>query len=38
MSQDQDELRKELLKQAITAPTDWERGEALRRHGPIRRG
>jgi len=36
MSQDQDELRKELLKQAITAPTDRERGEALRRHGPIR--
>lgn len=36
MSQDQDELRKDLLKQAMTAPTDRERSEVLRRHGPIR--
>lgn len=36
MSQDQDELRKELLKQAMTSPTDRERSEAIRRHGPIR--
>ena len=36
MSQDQDELRKELLKEAMIAPTDRERSEALLRHGPIR--
>lgn len=35
MSQEQDALRRELLKQALSAASARERGEVLQKHGPI---
>ena len=35
MSQEQDALRRELLKQALSAASARERAEFIKKHGPI---